>query len=290
MIAKILLGLYTRLSYYHWMNTLLRLLFVFIGLALLSPSGRTQVWDSDKEKVIAERLAGEIDSGKVIWLKPVFGDSFPAIAGSAGPYARSTAIILLHGMGGHPDWPVVISPLRRYLQVHHWTTLSIQLPVLKADRSPSDYGKTMREAGRRIDSAIRYLDKKHYSRVVLLGYGFGATTAIYALTDNNRPAVSGLVAVSMLARKFLDPGINLPESLKKISLPILDIYAESDKAIIIDTADDRRLAARNNDQAHYTQVMLEDTDHYYTGHEPELLQQILDWLDREINDSPDEKQ
>ncbi|HKK15701.1 MAG TPA: DUF3530 family protein [Gammaproteobacteria bacterium] len=265
------------------------LLPVIIGLALCTAVADAAVWDRDKEKVIAERLAMEIDNGQIIWLKPLFGDAFPAIADSAGPYARTTAIILLHGMGGHPDWPVVISPLRQYLQAHNWSALSIQMPILKADRSPSDYGKTLREAERRIDSAIDYLNRKHYRHVVLLGYGFGAATAIYALANDNKPAVNGLVAISILARKFLEPGINLTGLLEKLDIPILDIYASNDKSVVVDTADDRRLAARRNGGVHYTQEIIAGTDHYYTGQEPLLLQQIVDWLEREINTGKDDK-
>lgn len=269
------------------MHTLRRSLIGITGLLLFAAAAYAAVWDSDHEKLIAEKLSGEIEQGAVVWLKPVFGNAFPAIFNSAGPYARSTAIILLHGMGGHPDWPVVVSPLRQFLQVHHWTTLSIQLPVLKAGRPPADYGKTLRESERRIDSAIEFLGNRQYEQVVLVGYGFGAATAVHAMVKNDKTAVSGVAGISMLARKFLDPDINLPPLLEQIAVPVLDIYAEDDKTVVVDTASDRRLAIRNNGSDRFTQVMLTDTDHYYTGQEHALLEQILAWLENEINSNDD---
>lgn len=252
---------------------------------LILPAARApaDVWDGEKEKQVAERLLAEIDNADVIWLKPLFSDEFPAIFTSAGPYAHDTAIILLHGMGGHPDWPVVISPLRRYLKLHHWTTLSIQLPVLEAGRSPSDYGKTLQVSGLRIQRAIEYLATRHYGKIVLLGYGFGAATAVATMAREEESSVDGLIGVSMLARKFLDPGIDLTELLGKTRVPVLDVFAENDKPAVINNADDRRLAARKNGHSGFMQVIVEDTDHYYSGHEQALLEKILHWLETEIN-------
>lgn len=256
---------------------------ILVSYLLLTLSTQTisaAIWDRDKETLIAERLAGEILDSEVLWIPATSGKAFPAIFSSAGPYARPTAIILLHGMGGHPDWPALISPLRQSLPARHWTTLSIQLPVLKAGQPVADYSLTLAEGRRRIEQAIHFLQQRNYQQVVLIGHGFGATTALYTIDQTRHPAISGLVAVSILARKYLEPAVDLLALLAAQTLPVLDIYGANDRPDVIDMAADRRLAARENNHSGFTQIRLEDADHYYTGQEQVLLEEILDWLEQ----------
>jgi len=126
---------------------------IILGLYLVALSlyADDTIWDDAKEQSVADKLSRELQAGEVIWLS-VSGDrEFPSVfTRAAGEYA--IAIILIHGMGGHPDWPDVISPLRNSFAENGWTTLSIQMPVLPPEIPLSDYGKTVAESQKRSEA------------------------------------------------------------------------------------------------------------------------------------------
>ena len=254
-----------------------------LGLCLVVPFLMGVIWDDAKEQSVADKLSRELEYGQVIWLDMVNGREFPGIFTRAIPeHDASIAIILIHGMGGHPDWPEVISPLRSSLSDKGWTTLSIQMPVLSPEIPLADYGKTLDESNNRISSAIQYLENYGYERVVLIGYGFGASSAAHFLGSVNNHEVYAFAAISILARKYLEPSLNLYSYLEKLAVPILDIYGSEDLKPITGTADERRVAARRNGNSNgYEQVVIWNADHYFTGHDQELVNRI-DWWLREI--------
>jgi pimeloyl-ACP methyl ester carboxylesterase len=238
-------------------------------------------WDDAKERSVADKLSSELEYGEVIWLSVANGREFPGIFTRAVPeHDGSIAIVLIHGMGGHPDWPEVISPLRLSLADNGWTTLSIQMPVLPPVLPLADYGKTLDESQKRITSAIQYLGDYGYERLVLIGYGFGASTAAHFLASSNAHEIHAFASISMLARKYLEPAMNLYGYLEKLTLPVLDVYGSEDLKTITSTADQRRLAARRNGNNNdYRQVVIWDADHYFTGHDQKLFMQIDLWLE-----------
>lgn len=256
---------------------------MILALGLVPSLLNAALWDQDRERAVAERLAGDLESGKIIWLSSKNHQEFPAIFTPPDtnwhPNAKQKAIILLHGMGGHPDWPVVISPLRKYFNQAGWTSLSIQLPVLSAETALSEYGNTVKEAARRIKNGIEYLREQGYETIVLTGYGFGAATAAWYLANEGGENVCAFAGISMHARKFLNPQLDLLSSLGNLHIPILDIYGTKDQKVVTDTADDRRLAVRKNGNSDYTQISLDDVDQYYTHQDQELFESIKQWLD-----------
>jgi len=241
------------------------------------------IWDVTKEQSVADKLSRELEYGQVIWLDVVNGREFPGIFTRAVPeHDGSIAIVLIHGMGGHPDWPEVISPLRYSLADTGWSTLSIQMPVLPPEISLADYGKTLEESHNRIARAIQYLENYGYERMVLIGYGFGASVAAHYLASGNNHGVHAFAAISILARKYLEPSLDLYSSLEKLALPVLDIFGSEDLNPVISTADERRVAARRNGYSNeYEQVVIWNADHYFTGYDQELVTRIERWL-REI--------
>lgn len=234
--------------------------------------------DSDREKLIASELANDLDLGEILWLETTAGYEFPAIFYEAFIGHHETGIILLHGLGAHPDWPDVIAPLRRALPMAGWPTLSIQLPILSPETPVGFYGETLRTARARIHAAVRYLSKLGFRHYVLLGYGFGAATGVHYLTHVKQHRIDAFIGVSMMARKFLSPGIDLNARLSEISIPLLDIYGSRDKPVIINTAADRRLALKSADNTVYHQLELPDADHYYAGQSNVLVETISNWL------------
>lgn len=250
-----------------------------IGLCLLIRTSVTAVWDSDKEHAIADKVSAQLKYGELIWLHSGKNSDFPAIYTLPVYNYKQRAVILLHSMSAHMDWPVVITPLRESLRDEMWASLSIQLPVIATEKSPAEYSKTLDEAARRIHSAVQYLRGEGHGKIVLIGYGFGATTAAFFLAGDHTHGVQAFVGISMLARKYLAPHVNLLAYLEKLYLPVLDIYGSNDLPVIVRTADDRRLFSQKNGTYQFSQVIIEGADHYYTGCEQTLVDNIINWLE-----------
>lgn len=261
-------------------------LALYLGLMAPLLLADAVVWDVPKEKAVADKLSHDLAYGRILWLGAGTGNEFPVLFTRAVPESHSTtAVVLVHGMGGHPDWPEVISPLRKLLADEGWTTLSVQMPVLPAETPVSDYGKTIDESQKRLSTAIDYLMDYGYEKVVLAGYGFGAAVAAVFLQSDENHEVHAFAGISMLARKYLDPAIDLYASLEVLELPVLDIYGSDDLKTIINSADERRVAARRNGHGNdYKQVVIWNADHYFTGKEHELSSQIILWLDEALQD------
>lgn len=90
-------------------------------------------------------------------------------AGKAG----LPAIVVVHGIGVHPDHGIIGS-LRVALNDMGFTTLSIQMPVLGAEARPQDYPPLFAEAAARISAAAAWLKDKGAERLVLASHSLGA--------------------------------------------------------------------------------------------------------------------
>lgn len=201
-------------------------------------------------------------------------------------FRRSTgtrAVILLHGMGAHADWPGIVSTLRLRLPERGWSTLSVQLPVLAPQRSLSDYGALPLRARPRIAAAIAWLKQAGYTDIVLAGHSFGATIAVSFLAEGQRE-VRALVGISMQEFPFLSPPLKLVDQLVRIDLPVFDIYGIRDYSDVLRSVDDRRLAAARAGNDAYRQQAVNDSDHDFSNHLPELVDRIADWLDTVVTE------
>ena len=72
-----------------------------------------------------------------------------------------TALVVVHGLGIHPDWGMV-GTLRTQLADLGYTTLSIQMPVLANEAEGDQYVTTFPEAAARIAAAVDFLKAKGY--------------------------------------------------------------------------------------------------------------------------------
>lgn len=235
------------------------------------------VADRDHEQYMAERVLENLQHGQPIWLSDNRHD-FLALYQPVFGVRPKQAVLLVHGMGGHPDWPEVIQPLRTRLPGRGWSTLSLQMPVLAPSESFDEYGATIPETIRRIAAGIEYLRKRDYASVFIIGYSYGAVGALSYLVE--KPDADGLVTIGVLAREFLQPQIDVTALLSRISLPVLDVYGGRDFPEVIRKAQDRRHAARSHGNTDFRQAVVEGADHYFTGQEDTLLRIIVDWLDR----------
>lgn len=235
-----------------------------------------------REQQIAEKLTLTADVDEIINLK-VSGAHFIGLYKRAKRSETNTGeahgvVILVHGMGAHPDWPDVISPLRMRLAEFGWSTLSIQMPILSPQEPVAEYGKTLRLANSRIQAAVNYLHDWEIDPIILLGYSFGAVQAANYLATNKPDYIKAFVSVSMLAQKFIKPELDVYKFISGITVPILDIYGEEDLEDVRRGIDDRRLAANKNSNTGFQQIELQRSGHHYLGIEDVLVEQIQVWL------------
>ena len=246
-------------------------------LLLLSCPSLAFAYSSRYEQRVAEQLLSGPAAGEVIRLRSAGGEYIALYTGYSTPQPQG-AVVLVHGMGAHPDWPEVVGPLRKALPALGWATLSLQMPILPADGAIADYGLTVDDAGQRIRAAVQHLHDWSFLNIVVIGHSFGAATLAYTLADREMNNIKAFVGISMQAQQFLSPRLKLLKRLESISIPVLDIYGSRDILEVRREAHDRRLAAQKNGNSAYRQMVIEGADHYFTGMNEVLIKRIQGWL------------
>ncbi|MEM7027802.1 MAG: alpha/beta fold hydrolase [Pseudomonadota bacterium] len=231
------------------------------------------------ESDIAKRLEQEATYTEAVQLE-ANSQTFIGLFNQQTALKAAGAIIFLHGMGGHADWPYIISPLRQSLPEHGWSTLSIQLPLLSMATPIEDYGQTLDTAAARIEAAVRYLRSKKFLNIVVVAHSFGAANALHYLTDGQRPKIIALVAIGLQEYAFLKPTIDTLALIENARIPLLDIYGERDYQRVIKQAPDRRLAANKGNNDKYSQIEVAGADHYFLKMEDALAKRIRSWLSK----------
>jgi len=234
-------------------------------------------YSDNYEKRIAKQLVEGPTAQEVLWSE-VSGREFVMLYQGYYSEQAKGALIVLHQMGAHPDWPQVINPIRTRLPALGWATLSIQLPVLSPEQAIADYGLTLDNAKQRVRAAVKLLQKRGFLNIIVVGHSFGAATAAYALSNNDIKGVKAFVGISMQAPQFLNPRLKLLKQLEAIDIPVLDIYGSEDKSKTLREVDDRRLAAQKNANENFQQLSIEGAGHYFAGFEDVLVGRVNDWM------------
>ncbi len=233
--------------------------------------------DLAKEKRWADQIVDAIVTGEAVWLQAGKQRFLALFTAEEGEHPKG-AVVLLHGMGLHPNWPDVVYPLRTELPEHGWATLSIQLPVLPNAAKPADYAPLIPAAGPRIDAAIAYLHKAGYRDIALVAHSLGTLMAASWLTgDDHARQVFGLVAIGMpgtSANKALDA----PGYLARLQLPILDLSGSRDLPMVMRGRAARLRAARKAGNRHYRQRVVAGADHFFQGLDATLVERVAAWL------------
>ena len=229
------------------------------------------------EQQISSSLAQRVPVQEIVWLKAGGREFLSLYRKPAAGTVRGAAIIV-HGMGGHADWPEVIAPLRTRLPELGWTTLSLQMPLLPPGAPLADYGKTVQDSGYRINAAIQYLEQQGYINIISIGYGFGGALIADYLAANPGNRIAAFVGISIQSHEFLNPRLKLLGDLAAIDIPVLDVYAGRDRGKVLRQTDDRRLAGSKNGKNSYDQVMIGDADRFYTRKEDVMINRICGWL------------
>ena len=182
------------------------------------------------------------------------------------------AVILCHGRAKHPRWKVV-DPLRK--AVHRelgYHTLSLQLP--NANKKWKKYAEDFPKAYRTIEEGIAFVRKeKGVENVYLMGHSMGSRMAAAYLAAYPDSGVTGFIGVGV--RNSSRGVLNSAESLRRVQLPVLDVWGTGGDG------KDAVHAKRRSDlfsRKGYSTVVIKGANHTFDGKEPEMTAAVLEWL------------
>ncbi len=183
-------------------------------------------------------------------------------------------VILAHGQGLDPDSQVV-GPLRKAINKDlGFHTLSLQMPVVPGKRGPEMlqfYESTFPDAYKRIQAAIQFLTKeKGVERLYLMGYSMGGRMTSAFLANHPDSGIAGYIGVGLLAGG--EEPLNTNLNLRKVNIPVLDIYAENDRDAKF--AENRKPFLSDR----FTQVSIPGAKHDYRGFEDKVNELVISWL------------
>lgn len=238
------------------------LLLLFLAVAF-----GAQAQDYERE----QRWSAEVVPNLVV------GDAVQIPLGSArsflGIYTEAkipkAAILLVHGIGVHPDHGV-IGILRAALPELGYTTLAIQMPVQKSGATADDYYPAVfPEAVARIRAAAAWLAQKGYARPVLLSHSMGSWMSnVYYEQTADAPFAAWICM-------GLSGGFG---RMGNVKVPVLDVYGEKDLPRVLRADWRRGLALKSIPGS--AQLMVPAADHHYNGREKALAAGIEAFLAR----------
>jgi len=230
--------------------------------------------DLAKEKRWADQIIDSLLDGEAIYLNDGKTD-FLAIE-TLADNPKKTGIIILHGIGIHPDWETVIQPLRVQLAENGWNTLSLQMPILGNDATGKDYEPLMKEVPPRIDAGIRQMAKAGAKKVIIIAHSLGARMANYYLA---RKQVYQEAQTQTPIVAYIGIGMNTSNAsndFEKIKIPVFDLLGEKDLAGVLASAPLRAKTARYN--KNYSQKIVASASHFFEGKDDELVSAVKDAL------------
>ncbi|MGH8674007.1 MAG: dienelactone hydrolase family protein [Burkholderiales bacterium] len=235
------------------------------ALALAWGAACATAQDYEREKRWAAEIVPNVVVGDAVQLKLPSGRDFLGLY-TEHKGARA-AVLLLHGVGVHPDHGV-IGMLRIALAEKGYATLAIQLPVQKSDAQVEDYYPTVfPEAVERIRTAGRWLQERGYPRLALLSHSMGSWMANVYFEQTADPPFAAWLCMGLTG------GFG---GMRNVRVPVLDVYGENDLVQVL-RADWRRRATLQSIEGS-KQVRVAGADHQFTGREKELAAEIRDFL------------
>jgi hypothetical protein len=222
--------------------------------------------DYGKEQRWATQVEDGLMDGDVVWLD-ANNHQFMGLY-TESEEESSKAVIVVHGIGIHPDWKTVIQPLRVGLAERGLHTLSIQMPVLANGVEGKEYIPLFADAGQRIAAAVQYLKKQGLTADILVAHSLGSVMSAYHLSTSEHQ-FNKFVAIGM--------GSAGVKYLSGIDITTLDLYGKSDLDSVRNSAQDRKKAMQHN--AHYTQKQITG-NHFFADHDELLVETVYHWLQK----------
>lgn len=218
--------------------------------------------DYAREQKWADEVLPSVLTGDPAWLELDNGRKFLSLYTEANN-ARAAAIVV-HGLGVHPDWNL-ISVLRQQLPEAGYATLSVQMPVLRADAKGEEYPPTFDEAAQRLAKAVAFLQGKGYQKIVLVTHSLGCRMTDRYLTQNANAPIAAWVAI----------GAGAALDYSRWKFPVLDLYGENDLPQVLKTAPERAKGLRGKS----AQKVAPKADHFFNGADAVLVDAVRGYLD-----------
>jgi pimeloyl-ACP methyl ester carboxylesterase len=245
-------------------------------LAALLLSASISAADYEREQRLAAQISDAIMDGEAIELQ-ANGRNFLAIEMHSDAEAVKGAAIILHGRGLHPNWESIIQPLRTTLPQHGWHTLALQMPVLHKQAKYYDYVPLFPEAQPRIEAAIAHLREQGVENIVLIAHSCGAHMAMYRIRQRGDEGLAAYVGIGMGATDYQQK-MRQPFPLEQMKIPVLDVYGEKDFPAVLRMAPERLEMIKKAGNPQSAQHQIPAAEHYFEGHNDELVAVITDWL------------
>ena len=249
--------------------------FVLVCFLLMPAYIQATGSDVGKEQRWAEQVIDGLLDGDEVWLDDGNGHEFLGVL-TEGEKAE-TAVILVHGIGVHPNWPDVIYPLREGLLEAGMTSLSIQMPILANEAESAEYAPLFAEVPGRIGAAVSYLSQAGYTRVSIVAHSMGASMTSYAMANADVGEVESVVLIGM--GPGIDGKANI-DAMSKIRVPLFDLSGSEDLQQVLDSAEFRAEAGASRSGIAFQQTVVEGANHFFQGHEEALVETTLQWLGR----------
>lgn len=249
-------------------------LIVFAFWLAYLPGEACLAGDAKREADFADSINLTLAMGKAVWLEAE-GKRFLGLYTETVKADSKGAVIILHDMGGHPNQQHLVYGLRVFLPEHNWATLALQMPLREIGAGQDDYYALFPEAAARIRAGIEYAKSNGAENIAVVGYGLGGLMAVYALSEQAAD-IKALVTISLPVPGADNKVAQTLELIKKIQMPMLDIYGALDLVDVTQSARDRRLAGKEN--TGYRQIKIEDEGHAYLHDEGLLVKRVYSWL------------
>ncbi|MDH5661251.1 MAG: alpha/beta hydrolase family protein [Gammaproteobacteria bacterium] len=249
---------------------------LIVGFSLFFSNGFAS--DTAKEKRWADQVADSIMVGDVEWLSVGKNKIFSIYTENTTEKALGGAIVL-HGSGVHPNWDQVVRPLRSQLPDHGWSTLSLQLPVLSNEAEYKDYIPLFKEVAPRINAGVKFLKSKGIKNIVIVAHSLGSGMAGYYMGNNPDSSIRAFVAVGVSGVMYKeDTGVSYLNALKKIKVPVLDIFGSNDLPQVLKGEKAKADTARKAGNKNYTQIKITGANHFFDNKDDELVKRVRGWL------------
>ncbi len=247
----------------HVINLFL-LLGLSTGFVVASDLKKEQRWVEQVVDYIIEGEAEFLDLGK-----------HKALAIYTEADEPKGGVIVIHGSGVHPNWEDIVHPLRTRLPESGWSTLSIQMPVLRNEAEYHEYAPLFDDVPERINAAISNLQAKGITNIHIVAHSLGSAMTAYYLSKNSQAPVKSFVAIGMPGERE-DARMNTLLTLQKINLPVLDLYGEKDLETVVNSAAKRKQASQHNKG--YQRQVVAEAGHFFAGQNDALLEAVNGWL------------
>jgi hypothetical protein len=235
--------------------------------AFFAATAHAVVADTARETRWADEVVPQLVVGDAVWLATARHPRVLALYTEPAKATRN-AVIVVHGLGVHPDWNL-IGVLRSTLADLGFATLSVQMPVLAADAPRDDYPALFPDASERLAAATAWLRAKGYRNVGVVSHSMGSAMVNAWLARSGWAGVDAWVSVGMFVPFDAAP-----------RMPVLDVVAERDFPEVLAQARMRGAELRADDCS--GSRVVSGADHYFEDSAARLAAAVAPFLERAL--------